>query len=136
MYMILIHANNYGKLFHIVSCRDIIIHFSHVFNASTFISLFFFCECSHNFSVPFALLAELCSILNFLKIIFIFLVVNQCSFILLIHPIVDQPLHAEFNREMQFGEFFFKFEDFLVKIWKFSSFSKKKNSTFWTFYLL
>ena len=42
MYMILIHANNFGKLFHIVWCRDIIIHFSHVFNPSTFISLFLF----------------------------------------------------------------------------------------------
>ena len=42
MYMILIQANNFGKLFHIVWCRDIIIHFSHVFNPSTFISLFLF----------------------------------------------------------------------------------------------
>ena len=42
MYMILIHANNCGKLFHIVWCREIIIHFSHVFNPSTFISLFLF----------------------------------------------------------------------------------------------
>ena len=42
MYMVLIHANNCGKLFHIVWCRDIIIHFSHVFNPSTFISLFLF----------------------------------------------------------------------------------------------
>ena len=42
MYMILIHANNFGKLFHIVWCRDIIIHFINVLNPSTFISLFLF----------------------------------------------------------------------------------------------
>ena len=42
MYMILIHGNNFGKLVHIVWCKDIIIHFSHVFNPSTFISLFLF----------------------------------------------------------------------------------------------
>ena len=79
--MILIHANNFGKLFPII--------------------------------------------------VFIFLVVNQWSFRLLIHPIVDQPLHAEFNREMQFCELKKKFADFLVKIRKFSSFLKIKK-----FYLL
>ena len=56
---------------------------------------------------------------------------NRGSFLALFLVIVDQPLHAEFNREMQFCEFKKKIADFLVKIRKFSSFSKIKK-----FYLL
>ena len=89
------------------------------------------CFCLRAFSVLFAPLAELCSILNFLKIIFIFLVVNQCSFLLLIHPIVDQPLHAEFNRELKFCEFFLKIRGFSYKNWKIFFLLKNKKIRPW-----
>jgi len=105
------------------------------------------CFCLRAFSALFAPLAELCSILNFLKIIFIFLVINQCSFLLLIHPIVEFSM-LNSTEKCSFVNFFFKnWRIFLVKIRKFSSFSKITkvlpfecstfcNSTFWTFYLL